>query len=323
VTSNYQNYLNWTPIRFYFRDGEPLVDWCYIGDTRFTQPFFTDTIRYRMRNPFSVVFRHQTTIDFLGELSNSADTTPPTGFIFHMSRCGSTLASQMLSALPSNIVISEAPPIDSIIRSYSRDAGERRQWLRWLLACFARKRFGDERSFFVKFDCWNMLDMDLISSAFPDVPWIFLYRNPVEVIVSHMRQRGSQMIPGAMPELLPDVTLAKALEMPAEVYCAKILGRICTEALERSDRGLMINYDQLPHAITGTVSEHFGIPLTQDEIDQMNEAAQFNAKTPQMTFEPDSTAKRAEASDAARDAAAKFVDPIYEQIEATSQPIPR
>jgi len=311
------------PIRFYFRDGEPLVDWCYIGDTRFTQPFFTDTIRQQMRNPFSSVFRHQTTIDFLGELLNSADTIEPTGFIFHMSRCGSTLASQMLSALPSNVVISEAPPIDTIIRSYSRHADERQQWVRWMLACYGRKRLGDERGLFVKFDCWNILDMDLISTAFPDVPWIFLYRNPVEVIVSHMRQRGSQMIPGAMPELLPDVTLAAALEMPAEEYCAKILARICTDALDRSDRGLMINYDQLPHAITGAVAEHFGISLTWAEIDQMNEAARFNAKTPQMTFEPDSASKRTEASDAARAAAAKFVDPIYEQLETTRHLISR
>ena len=67
------------------------------------------------------------------------------------------------------------------------------------------------RDYFVKFDSWNTLDLALIRRAFPDVPWIFLYRDPVEVIVSHMRQRGSQMIPGAFEKLMPDVDLNDAL----------------------------------------------------------------------------------------------------------------
>ena len=33
-----------------------------------------------------------------------------------MSRCGSTLVSQMLAALPQNIVISEAAPIDAVVQ---------------------------------------------------------------------------------------------------------------------------------------------------------------------------------------------------------------
>lgn len=37
----------------------------------------------------------------------------PTGFIFHMSRCGSTLTANLLGASPYNLVYSESkPPVD-------------------------------------------------------------------------------------------------------------------------------------------------------------------------------------------------------------------
>jgi hypothetical protein len=187
-----------------------------------------------------------------------------------------------------------------------------------MIQALGRQRSSDERNYFLKFDSWNILDFDFIRDIFPNVPWIFLYRNPVEVIVSHMRQRGLQMVPGGpLASLLPDITLTQALEMPAEEYCARILGRFCSSALEHASdaNALLINYNQLPDAVTHAIASHFGIEFTVDEIRQMTEATRFNAKTPQMTFEPDSVRKRTEATDNARRAAAMWVDPIYQRLE--------
>jgi hypothetical protein len=36
----------------------------------------------------------------------------PDGFVFHMSRCGSTLVAQMLAVVPDHVVVSEAEPLD-------------------------------------------------------------------------------------------------------------------------------------------------------------------------------------------------------------------
>ena len=315
-----ERFLDWVPIRFYMRESEPFVDWCYMATERFTHPFFSDNIRQCMRRPFNLLFRHQTPIDLLSELKRSGKIIPPTGFIFHMSRCGSTLVGQMLAASESNIVISEAAPVDSIISLKDPSVTDdiRGNWLRWMMDAFGRQRHETERRLFVKFDSWSTLELEVIKQIFPDVPWIFLYRNPVEVIVSHMRQRGSQMVPGTLTDILPGVTLAETLEMPPEEYCAKILARICTAALQHDDdeNGLMVNYDQLPEALTGVIAEHFSISFTQDELDKINDAAKFNAKTPQMFFEPDSAGKQTEASSSARHAAAKWVEPLYKELEA-------
>ena len=56
--------------------------------------------------------QQRTSIEALSELPPGV---PIAGFIFHMSRCGSTLLSQALAAFESNIVVSEAAPLRSIL----------------------------------------------------------------------------------------------------------------------------------------------------------------------------------------------------------------
>jgi hypothetical protein len=272
-----------------------------------------------MGRPFNALFRHQIAIDRLPHLVGD-DVVPPTGFIFHMSRCGSTLVSQMLASLDANIVISEAPPIDSIITSNRNggDTGEIAERLHVMISIFGRRRHPDERNYFIKFDAWNILDMAFVRRVFPDVPWIFLYRNPVEVIVSQMRQLGSYLVPGAMEQLLPEMSLTRALEMPAEEYCAKILAKFCEAALESrfDEKGLFVNYTQLPDAVTGAIAKHFRVSFDVNEQTKMHAAAKFDAKTPQLNFEADSVRKKDEATDAARDAAAAWVEPLYQKLES-------
>jgi hypothetical protein len=292
-----------------------------MGTERLTRPFLMDTIQRRINVPFNLLFRRNTSIDSLADLCEKSTVIPPTGFIFHMSRCGSTLVSQMLAALPSNIVVSEPPPVDLVITLVNKDperAATTSTWLESMVRAYGRQRFADERRYFIKFDSWNTLDLDLIARKFPDVPWIFLYRNPVEVIVSQMKQRGSQMVPGAIERLLPGLSLADAVAMPPEEYCARVLARLCTAALSHaeSSNGILVNYAELPDAVVGRIASHFQISFTEDEIAQMSRAAGFDAKTPQIAFEPDTERKRKEASETAVRAAAVWVDPLYERLEA-------
>ena len=120
-----------------------------------------------------------------------------------------------------------------------------------------------------------------------------------------------------MEHLFPELSLANALQMPAQEYCARVLARVCEAALKHADdkRGLFVNYNQLPGAVTGSIAKHFGLSFSRDEIDTINGAAEFDAKTPQMTFEPDSIRKRAAANEATREAAAVWLDPLYERLE--------
>jgi hypothetical protein len=266
-----------------------MVDWCYAGGTRFTQPFFGDTVREILQRPFSSLFPKVTPLEILPDVARNETAIPPTGFIFHMSRCGSTLISQMLAAVERNLVISEAAPIDEVLGlSRMKDHETRSSQLTWIVNALGRRRGPAEQNYFVKFDSWNSLELDLITKTFPDVPWVFVYREPVEVIVSQMRQRGSQMVPGAMATLAPDLSLKNALKTTPEEYCARLLARICDSALQHArDRNcLLVNYRELPDAIVTSVTRHFGVTFDATENEAMRTAAGFDAKNPRLYFYP-------------------------------------
>jgi gluconate kinase len=317
------DFENWMPIRVFWQDNRPFVDWCYMDRDRFVQPFFDITIQRRMHDPFSLVFKFQLPADELAELNTIRPGMQPTGFVFHMSRCGSTLISQMLASLPQNIVISEASPIDSLLRSNTIDPSisdeTRIGWLRSIIEAFGRKRSSGEKHYFIKFDSWHTLYLDLIYRAFPEVPWIFLYRDPAEVIVSHMRQSGAQMVPGAMGHLLPGLDIFESAKMPREEYCALVLKHICESALDQMNkngsRALLVNYDQLPEVVTSTILQHFGVACSEEEVDKMNAAAKFDAKNPQANFVADREEKKNEANEAVISAAGGMA-PVYEKLES-------
>lgn len=308
---------HWVPARAYWASNQFMVDWCYMGAARFTRPFFDDDLTLRMRFRFSALFQHHTPIELLGELAEAQPGVRPAGFIFHTSRCGSTLASQMLAALPQNIVISEASPIDKVLRSGAGEA-DRIQWLRWIISALGRKRFTEEEHYFVKFDSWNVRDLSVVRKAFPDTPWVFMYRNPIEIIVSQMRQRGAHMIPGAIDLKLPGLSDDQIFQIPVEEYCARVLANSCEAALEFRDdpKALFINYYELPDAFFAKILPHFGVSYASEDIEKMREVSKYNAKNRANEFDPDSKRKRENASDAVRAAASQWVDHLYHELEA-------
>jgi len=317
---NVDQFTDWMPIRVYRDGGRTMVDWCYLGAARFTDPFFVDTIEKRLVTPFNLLFRRQTPIEALAELQRVSPGLAPTGFIFHMSRCGSTLVLQMLAALPQHIVISEAVPIDLVLgANFSHPEvtdEERIAWLRGIVGALARPRANQETHFFIKFDSWHVLELPLIERAFPGVPWIFLYRNPIEVIVSQHRQHGLHLVPAMLdPGRL-------GLDWPAltgeslEDYEVRVLARLCQAALQhRSTDGLLVNYRQLPDAVYSTIARHFQIEFSSADIERLRRAAQFDAKDPTQRFEEDSRKKNRAATDGMRRLAAQYLDPLYEQLE--------
>ena len=174
-----------------YRDARPRAEWVYFASRRYTEPFFTDTVRQALRSPFARTFRHQ------GPLAPCSGMAP-SGFIFHMSRCGSTLISQMLAALDRVLVISEAPAIDDVLHAEVHVPGiredEQVQWLRAVVSALGQAQAGQEL-YFIKLDAWHIHKLPLLHSAFPATPWIFVYRDPIEVLVSQLRTPASSPCP--------------------------------------------------------------------------------------------------------------------------------
>ena len=311
----------WVPIRIYWQGNRPMVDWAFLAERRFTDPFFIQTINPCVRRPADVLFRHQTRLEELGEIAALCPRARLAGFIFHMSRCGSTLLSQILATAPENIVLSEPAPIDDILRSHFRrpEITEtlRMRWLEWLVGTLAWQRHSEEKDVFIKFDCWHVMFLPLIQRVFPGVPWIFLYREPLEVMASAQQQLGGQMIPGVLEPELFGWDRDMVAHMSLFEYTARVLGKLCEAALieTQAGRGKLVNYQQLPAEIWPALMNHWRLELLPEQAARMLDAARLNAKNPALPFEPDSEAKRKFASTEIRDLTRQWLEPVYQQLE--------
>ena len=311
----------WVPIRLAWLTGRLQVEWCWLGSEPFVHPFFDVTIEHAQRLPFNGLFTHRTSIDGLTAWHAASPGIPPTGFIFHMSRCGSTLVSRMLAASPENIVISEAGPIDSLARAVAIPEETRSAWLRAMVSALGQRRAGHETRYFIKFDSLATDALPFIRRTFPEVPWIFLYRDPEEVLASHLREPGAAMSPGIVrgPAVI-DAPFAETLSMSLEEHAARIIGTVCRIACQSADNGagqagLLVNYTQLPEAVWIGIAAHFGIHSSAAEIETMKSIAGFHAKHPRAKFAPDGEFKRLGISPAAREAAARWIQPHFEELE--------
>lgn len=307
---------HWLPVAVATDPEGTAVDWAWLGPEPLRASFYEDDIRRALALPFNRAFRYRTRLNDLIAQYGDLDSLKPNGFIFHMSRCGSTLCAQMLAALPDSIVISEAAPIDMVLQlGRAGDPDVAAQALRAIVAAFGRRRAGHERRYVLKLDAWHALALPIFRRAFPDVPWVFLYRDPVEVLASQMLQRGMQMVPQYFPPSF--YSIADAANAPDEDYCAHVLAAVCRPVLDQGGAGgsLILNYRHLPEAMFTVMLPHFGITCSTPERDVMRQTALLDAKVTGLLFAADSEAKQGTATPAVRAAATSHLGEIYAQLE--------
>ncbi|UVK98970.1 sulfotransferase family protein [Pseudomonas sp. B21-048] len=286
------NLEGWLPIRVWQEAGQWQVDWCWFGDTRLHQPFFRDAVEDALRLPFNQAFHRKTALSTLADWQVCSPGLTPSAFIFHTSRCGSTLRSQMLAQLDNHIVISEPPPLDALLRS-DLPAVERRVAIKGLLSAYGQRRFGVEQRLVIKLDAWNIGELPLLRECFPETPWLFLYRDPLEIAVSHLRRPGMHMVPGMIGASVLDDEFAFSSR---EDFIARRLGRLLASGLAQCQAlgGLAVNYSELPQAMAGRLAAFFALDIEQRR--QVFAAVGQHAKQPSQVFVGDSDGKRREAS---------------------------
>lgn len=305
------NFEGWLPIRVWQEAGQWQVDWCWFGDTRLHQPFFRDAVEDALRLPFNQAFRRKTALSTLADWQACSPGLTPSAFIFHASRCGSTLVSQMLARLDNHIVISEPPPLDALLRS-DLPAVERRAAIKGLLSAYGQCRRGVEQRLVIKLDAWNIGELPLLRECFPEAPWLFLYRDPLEIAVSHLRRPGVHMVPGMIGASVLDD------EFPfsgREDYIARRLGQLLASGLAQCQAfgGWAVNYSELPQAMAGRLAAFFALDIEQRR--QVFAAVGQHAKQPSQVFVGDGDDKRREASALLHERVERCAREPYEALE--------
>lgn len=264
---------DWMPVRFFVRDGAPRAEWICTEGRRFTEPFFEDSVRACLREPFARFSRCEAPLEDTG-------AREPSGFVYHMSRCGSTLLAQMFAALPRLTVISEAPPIDQAVQ------GGNAEWLRRTVLAM-----GGGKPFLVKLDAWHIHALPLIREAFPAVPWVFVFRDPAEVLQSHLRGPGRHCVPGMVDAAALRVDPAECPVWDLAGWAARVIAAICRSAVAARGEpgGMFVDYAELPQA-ANRIAAHFGIPLDDDAQARMVARSGFDAKNFGIPFYPSGAA---------------------------------
>jgi hypothetical protein len=313
---------NHVPIRFLLSPQGPLIRWCYFGDRPFSEPFWDHDVEAQMARPAHLFFQPQTTINQLARIVEQVNAPTPSGFIFHMSRCGSTLITQLLRSLPQNIALSEPSVVDSVLRVRQRypaiPVEQQGEWLRLVVAAAGYPRRPAERSLFVKFDCWNVSQLPLLRRVFPQVPFVFVYRQPVEVMVSQTTRPGAQMMPHFVQAESYGIPLDDAIQLTRVQYCARVLASVCRSALEyhQKDPMLLINYQQFPDVIWNELARYWGLNFNASELEILRANAGTDAKHPEISFHGDSEQKRQAASPELIEETERLIRPVYDELEA-------
>jgi hypothetical protein len=304
----------WLPAAVSQVEGRAAVAWLRFGRRRLIESFYDDSLVRQRFLPFNRLFGVRTTLSDLQAWTAALPTLEPAGLIFHMSRCGSTLTAQMLAASPAHVVLSEAAPLNAATRA-GLDDDAKVALLRAMVAALGQARNGETR-LFLKLDCWHSRDLPLFRRAFPNTPWVFLYREPIEVMVSQTRRRGVQMVPSLVPPSTFGVDLPDGV--PNDDYCARVLAAVCDGAVRHypAGGGLLVNYRQLPEALFTEILPHFGVTVSEVERHAMRAATIRDAKTPEQTFAPDARDKQQAATPALRAICERRLASVYGQLEA-------
>ena len=309
------------PVRVLRRDDALRVEWTLMGERRLVEPFFEETTRKQMQTPFHQLFRRETSMDELIAWTDANPGVPLRGLIYHESRCGSTLLAQQLVELPRNIVASEPPPLDALLRlpltmpEVPRETQVR--WIRAMVRALGQAWHGEE-ALYIKMDCWNVHAIELMHEAFPDVPWVFLYREPEAVMIQHRQLPAMWLVPGLMDPRVLKLEWSDWQPDKQEVYAARALRLICEsglDAVQRFEGGLLVDHSELPEPLCGRLREHFG--LREEDVPAMRERGGRDAKMPAAKYEGEEAFDREAELVRVRAAVKEHLQPVYQALERT------
>mmetsp|Transcript_5689 Transcript_5689/g.10042 ORF Transcript_5689/g.10042 Transcript_5689/m.10042 type:complete len:457 (-) Transcript_5689:43-1413(-) len=267
------------------------------------------------------------------------------GVVFHESRCGSTLAANSMMALnpEKHRVYSESGPPESAMKvcgeGYSKCSVEAAASLmKDVIYMMSRSNDPKEERLFFKFQSITSRTMGTFRMAFPTTPWIFLYRDPVEVMMSQLdvpRLSKANCVKSKnsspMVRAFIDKTDYNFDDFLDEEFCAVHLATLCESAyrnIEDADGlGLAVGYSpNLVHDFLDTIfPKHFHTLVDKAGKDRVLKISGTYSKNrgrhEEGDFKPDSEEKVRNASEEIKDAAKFFLEPSYKKLEESEHNI--
>jgi hypothetical protein len=307
----------WTPIRFDLSGPAPTVDWADLSTERFVEPFFDQTIARWASGPHAKPLV-RTGLDAFLALDNEP-SLDASGLIFHLSRCGSTLVSRLLGTIPGVVVIAEPSPLNALLGLDPDrvDGATLVRLVRLLVRALGRCRHGDERHLVLKCTSWNVRRREILAAAFPETPWLWVQREPADVLASLLATPPGWLGLGTTPPRTARLFGLDPAAVPATgrvEFAARALGAMLEGAATDPAGRLSIDYADLPEAVWQRVAPHFGLEIDAAAIERMTGESRFYSKeAAPRVFDGDASERRPMPA-AIREAAQRFAEPGYRAL---------
>lgn len=283
---------NWIPIKLVEKDNEVYFEWIYFADIPFAEPFFEETIvKCQSHDYNSKSFKLISTAENIIDWSKELDFVELKGLVFHVSRCGSTMLSQSLATSSENIMVSEAPIIDQILRSNAFDCAIKTTLLKSVLRFLGQKRFSEQKHLIIKLDAWSIFKASYLRSVFPEIPFALLYRNPGEVLRSHQKMAGMHMVPNLIPSSVFGITSKEIGGVSFQQYQVLVLEKYFQSFLdfyERDQNIIMLNYNDGMKNVIERFIAFINADFSESELNIMLERLKKHSKNEQAVFTGDS-----------------------------------
>lgn len=264
-----------------------------------------------------------------------------TAVVFHESRCGSTLVANSLIGMnpEQHRTYSESAPPAMAIKNvcgsdYDRcSIDQAAMVLRDAMYLMSRTNDPKEERVFFKMQSVTTQNIEVFQMAYPDVPFMFVYRSPVEVMMSHFKDgmnhancvRSKRFAPKVVRKIAARRGYSNAESMESEDYCAAHLASItesAVAALKVSENGYPVNYKTLPESLYEDILPAMGVKVGPEEIERIKTVSGKYSKGrggKAGEFKGDSEQKKAAASPQVKKAAATFLQESFDMLESYSK----
>ncbi len=303
---------HWLPYRYHAKNRS--IHWC-LPAGHATEPFQDETIsRYRQTILVNQFIAPKTALASLDIQAKAVQSITPVGFIFHLSRCGSTLISGCLSELDTTSVFSESPVLTEILLDQTLNETSQ-QYLQQLIDLQASV-FPARPDVVIKWNAWDIFRWELIRAIYPQVPVIFLVRNPVEILASHQRSAGRHMsgdpsLADYHPVFANWNGTGELLEKRMQVLHEFL---IAMHDFYPEKFGRLIDYLQLNTSTMATLIQFFGISLNESDSLKIPARMGFHSKSPHQAFVPDVEKKRSFFAQLEQEKIQMYLAPAYNRL---------
>lgn len=227
----------------------------------------------------------------------------PTGFIFHPSRVGSTLVCAMLSELNNSRVIIEADSINQFakLKYIHQETAVKNIEFENIINGYTITQGNVDKVFF-KFSSWLTNCFEQIMIANSNIPWLYIYRNPLEILVSNISRPSFVKYLHIQTKFGSYITGLKESDLTKcsiERLACLVLKRNMEQVLKNksSANSLIIEYTNIKRDFVTRILPHFKVMATPKEYARIVERSQYYSKNHvKVKFQPDSHLKRQKVS---------------------------